>query len=219
VEKDSPATLQAAQDLGRTAVKLGVETLSMAKMHEQALAVLIQAEPYPIGQNELKRKATMFFTEAVMPIEGTHHAARADSANLVKLSDSLHQRTTDLATSKRELKEQIDMRQSAEVTLKASQYSSGQVLKDSQLLELHLKEMTRKIISATENERRAMSLRLNDEIAQTLLGINIRMIALKNEIAANQFIHNQEITVIQQLVEESAEMVKHLAYEFSVKHH
>jgi signal transduction histidine kinase len=110
------------------------------------------------------------------------------------------------------------MRKSAEDTLKTSEHSSSQLLKDSQLLELHLKEMTQKIINATENERRAMSLRLNDEIAQTLLGINIRMIALKNEISANQVMHNHEIAMIQQLVEDSADMIKHLAYEFSVKH-
>jgi len=218
VEKDTPASLRAAHDLGITAVEHGFETLGMAKIHEQALAVMLPTEPSLIGKKELTRKASSFFAEAIMPIEGTHHAARTDSADLDKLNSSLNQRTTDLAASNRELKEQIDMRKSAEDTLKTSEHSSSQLLKDSQLLELHLKEMTQKIINATENERRAMSLRLNDEIAQTLLGIHIRMIAFKNEISSNQVILNREIAIIQQLVEDSVDMIKHLAHEFSVKH-
>ena len=106
IEKDSPATLQVAQDLGRTAVKHGFETLSMAKMHEQALALLLPTAHSLIGKKELTRKASSFFAEAIMPIEGTHHAALADSADLEKLNSSLNQRITDLATSKRELKVQ-----------------------------------------------------------------------------------------------------------------
>lgn len=218
VEQGSMVTLQAAQNLGRTAVVYGFETLMFANMHDQALATLLSTEPSLIRRKELTRLASVFFAEAIMPIEGTHHAARADSADLEKLNSSLNQRTTDLATSNRELKVQIDRRISAEDSLKTSVHSSSQILKDSQLLELQLKEMTQKIINATENERRAMSLRLNDEIAQTLLGINIRMIALKNEISANQVTHNHEIAMIQQLVEDSADMIKHLAHEFSVKH-
>lgn len=218
VEKDSPATLKAADGLGRTAVKLGFETLRMANMHEQALAVLLPGEPSPNKQEELSRKASAFFAEAIMPIEGTHLAAQVDREDFEQLNTNLKQRTEDLAELNRELKVQIDERKSAESALEAREYSSSQLLKDSQLLEQNLKEMTRKILSATENERHAMSLRLNDEIAQTLLGINIRMIALKNKIDINHLNHNHEIDMIQQLVGDSAEMIKRLAHEFSVKH-
>jgi hypothetical protein len=218
VEKDTPATLVAAHDIGQTAVKHGIETLKMANMHEQAMELLLPTETSLNGQKELTRKASAFFAEAIMPIEGTHRAARADRANFEQLNTNLRQRTADLAESNRELKVQIDERKSVETALKASEHSSSQLLRDSQLLERNLKDMTREILSATENERYAMSLRLNDEIAQTLLGINIRMIALKNEIAANHVNHNHEIDMIQQLVEDSAEMIKCLAYEFSDKH-
>ena len=217
VKKDSPATLQAAQDLGRTAVKHGFETLGLAHLHEQALAVLLSGEPSLVGQKELTRRASAFFAEAIMPIEGTHDAAQADSTDIEQLLTSLRQRTTDLAESNRELRAQVDERKSVETALKTSERSSGHLLKDSLLLERNLKEMTREILSATENERHAMSLRLNDEIAQTLLGIHIRMIALKNGIAANHVNHKHEIDMIHQLVEDSADMIKHLAHEFSVK--
>ncbi len=218
LEQNTPATLLRAHDIGLTAVQHGIETLKMANMHEQAMALLLPAENSPNGQKELTRKASAFFAEVIMPIEGTHRGARADSADFEQLNTNLRQRTADLTESNRKLRIQIEERKSAETALKASEHSSRQLLRDSQLLERNVKEMTREILSATENERYAMSLRLNDEIAQTLLGINIRMIALKNEIAVNHANHNDEIDMIQQLVEDSAEMIKRLAYEFSDKH-
>ncbi len=49
-----------------------------------------------------------------------------------------------------------------------------------------------------------MSLHLNDEIAQTLLGINIRMLALKKQIATSNTSLTTEITTTQRLIEDSA---------------
>lgn len=218
VEHGSQATMQAAQEFGQAALKHGFETLKLAKIHEQALAALLAVEPSPVAQIELARKAAAFFAESCMPIERTHDAARAVTADLEQLNSSLTQRIIDLAASKRDLKVQVDERKAAEAALRISVHSSSQLLQDSQLLEQHLQEMARKILFASENERRVMSLRLNDEIAQTLLGINIRMIALKSEIAANHVNHDLEITNIQKLVDDSSEMIKRLAYEFSVKH-
>ncbi len=218
VEQGTQVTLQAAQSLGRTAVKYGFETLKLANIHNQALALLLAVEPTLVRKQELTKMAAIFFAEVIMPIEGTHQAARADNEDLEQLNSSLSQRTTDLAVSNRELKVQIDERISAEAALKISEHSSSQLLKDSQLLEQQLKEMTQKIISSTEHERHVMSLRLNNEIAQTLLGINFRMSSLKNEIATNQVNHHHEIAMIQQLVEESVEMIKRLAYEYSDNH-
>ena len=63
-----------------------------------------------------------------------------------------------------------------------------------------------------------MSLQLNDEIAQTLLGINIRILALKKDIAANNADIGREIASIQRLVEDSTHIISRLAHEFSIHH-
>lgn len=218
VEKNSPATMLAAQPLGQTAVEQGLETLWMANMHDQALAVLLAKDSTILDEKELTQRASSFFAEAIMPIEKTHQAASEGSANFEQLSINLAQRNSDLTESNRELRGRIDDRKSAEAALEASQHSSRQLLKDSQLLEQQLKDMTRKILSATENERHAMSLLLNNEIAQNLLGINIRLIAMKNDIETNQSKHNDEIDMIQQVVEDSVKIIKRLAYEFRANH-
>jgi hypothetical protein len=57
--------------LGRRAAALNLETLDVAKIHEDALATLEAAS----SKNGLIKRAQIFFAEAVTPIEETHHAA------------------------------------------------------------------------------------------------------------------------------------------------
>ena len=78
--------------------------------------------------------------------------------------------------------------------------------------------MAHQIISATEDERHKMSLQLNDEIAQTLLGINLRIRALKKDVATNQAKLAQEIADTQRLVKDSTYMISRLAHEFTNQH-
>lgn len=59
-----------------------------------------------------------------------------------------------------------------------------------------------------------MRLRLGDKIVQPLLGIKLRMLALKKEIAAHDETRTKEIAFIQRLVEDSAEIVNQIAHDF-----
>jgi hypothetical protein len=152
VENGSPENLQTDQNLGLTAVKNCIETLKFANMHDQALAVLLSAQPCLTKQKEFTRMAVDFFSETDMPVEDPPHVARADSGG------------------------------------------PGQ---------LNLKK-----IPSGENSRHVTSKHLNDEITQTLLGINSQMIALKNEIAANYVNHHHDIAMIQQMVGDSAETIR-----------
>lgn len=212
------ASLQPAQDVGALAVASGLDTLALAKIHEQALAELLARDPSPANRDELTRRGAVFFTEAIVPIEETHPGALGQHSDLDQLHATLEQRTLDLADSNRQLQAQISSRHETESTLQTSELASGQLLRDSQVLESQLQAMAGKIRCASEDERKKMSLHLNDDIAQTLLGINIRLIALKKMIAANDKSLNVEITTIQRLIEDLAEIINRLAHEFSFHH-
>jgi len=99
-----------------------------------------------------------------------------------------------------------------------SRRTSGQLLRDSRIREQHLRVMAHKILSAIEAERHQMSLQLNDEIAQSLLGINIRILALKQHLAANHADLGQEIAATRRLVEDSTHIISRLTHEFSNQH-
>ena len=64
--------VRAASALGRRAVVLHLETLDLARMHEQAVINLKLTSIRPA----LIRRAQTFFTEAITPIVETHRAAR-----------------------------------------------------------------------------------------------------------------------------------------------
>lgn len=207
--------LQAARELGQAAVATGLETLDLAKIHEQALVSLRLPDSSSAERDDLTRRAAVFFTEAITPIEVTHCAARKANADLDQLNATLDERTHDLADSNRELRHQVAGRATAEAALRDSKAAFSLLLKDSRELECHLQKMAHRILAATEAERKKMSHQLNDEIAQTLLGINICLLALKQEIANSHENLNREIATTRSLVEESVNLINRLANEFN----
>src|SRR2546425_568598 len=72
--KQSPrASLEPARGLGRAAVALGLESLDLARIHEQAVVLLGLAGSG--SRAEAIKRGEIFFTEALTPIENTHQAA------------------------------------------------------------------------------------------------------------------------------------------------
>jgi hypothetical protein len=87
------ASLLPALGLGRQAVTLGLETLELARIHEEAVARL---ELSASKDGEIKR-SEIFFTEALTPIVETHRAARQSRLDLSRLNETLNRRTLELA--------------------------------------------------------------------------------------------------------------------------
>ena len=216
LQQGTPSDTRAAHDLGSQALASGLDTLDLARIHDQTLLTLLAESPSSVPPEDLTRRTDVFFTEAIMPIEGTHRLALEAATDMQQASSSLERRTLDLADSRRVLREQIAGRRIAEDALRINEDASSQLLKDSRMLEEHLQGMARKVLSANEAERRKMSLQLNDEIVQSLLAINLRMLALKKEVADNHADLTREIAVTQRLVEDSAQIIRHLADEFSI---
>lgn len=214
LKQGPPGNLQAAHDLGSQAVAMGLETLDLAAIHEKALASLRALDPGIDSQTDLLTSAATFFTETLTSIEETHRAAVESSMGLNQLHTTLGKLTLDLADSNRELQKGIAERKAAEAALEASAEHSRRLLKESRHLESHLQEMVRKILSVNEEERRQMSLQLNDEIAQTMLGIQVRLLALKKAASDSEESHGKEIINIQRLVKKSVKTINQFTREF-----
>lgn len=218
LEQGDAASLRKAHELGGQAVTLGLETLDLAKVHEQALATLILPDCIPAMRKDMAARAAVFFTEALVPIEETHRAALEASAELQQLTETFGQRTQALADSHRELKQGVKERQTAAAALETSGCASGQLLKESRFLEHELQDMTHKILSANEAERKKMSHHLQDEIAQTLLGLHVRLLSLKKEASNQHAGIVEEIAVTQRLVEAAVKTINRFAQEFGIPH-
>jgi signal transduction histidine kinase len=198
------ASLQPALGLGREAVALGLETLDLARIHEQALATLGLANI----KNGFTKLAEIFFTEANTLIEETHHAARQTKAHLSRVMATLGRRTAELAASNRQLEKGVCRRKLMEDDFAKRGRHHQKCLEESLELQKRLRQLTHQVIAAQEDERKKISRALQDEIAQTLLGINVRLLSLKQEARSNSKGFKKEIASTQRLVAKSARSVR-----------
>jgi len=199
--------LQPALGLGRRAVALGLQTLELARIHERSLVTLELSN----NKNGPVKRAEMFFAEAISPIIETFRAARQNKTDLRQTNATLTRRTLELASTNRQLQRGILRRKSVEAALKKSGARYTKLLKDSLQLEKGLRLLTHQVIAAQEEERNKMSHELQDEIAQTLLGINVRLLTLKQESRSNTKGLKNEIASTQRLVLKSAKSVSRVA--------
>jgi hypothetical protein len=93
------ASLESAQGLGSRALSAGLQTLDLAKLHEQTLITEV-LPGCPAGKRAaLIKQAGVFFAVAITPIEKTHRTAREATAHLKRFIETLSRRTVELAAS------------------------------------------------------------------------------------------------------------------------
>ena len=213
LKRGPAASLKPAMKLGRQAVAMGLETLDLALIHEQALLVLMPLAGTPAARTRMITKARKFFAESIVAMEETHRSALEANVHLSRLNQGLSQRTLDLATSNRQLKKEIARRQTVEETLRKSELHSRRLLDHSRRLQEQLQHLSRRILLAQEEERKRISRELHDVIAQMLTGINVRLATLKIEAASSTQGLRQKIASTQQMVEKSVDRVHRFARE------
>lgn len=209
LKQRSRTNVETARGLGRRAVAMGLETLDLARIHERALAK-VEADSSKDGY---LKKAELFFMATIAPIEETHRAALKASARLNRLHKTLGRRIVDLAASHRSLNQGIAQRKAVEVALKKSGEHYQTLLKESLALQKHLQQLTHRILLAHEDKRKELSHDLQDEIAQTLLGINVRLLTVRKSAAQNANGLEKELATTQRLVDRSTKTIERFARE------
>jgi two-component system sensor histidine kinase DegS len=207
------ASLKPALNLGRQAVALGLETLELARIHEQALIALQLANV----KNAFTKLAVIFFTAANTLIEETHRAARQTKVHLSRVIAKLGQRTEELAASNRQLQRGVVRRKVMEQAAEEKGRHHQESLEESLKLQKRLRQLTHRVIAAQEDDRKKISRELQDEIAQTLLGINVRLLSLKRGDRSQAKGLKNEITSAQELVVKSARSVRQFARELNLR--
>jgi len=204
LKQGSPAGLPEALRLGRRAVALGLETLELARIHEQALATAELSK----NKSRLLRRAEMFFYEANTPIEETHRAARQTKVHLSQLMATLGRRTKELAVSNRQLQQGILRHKVVEDASAKRGRHHQKCLEESLELQKRLRQLTHQVLRAQEDERKKISGELQNDIAQTLLGINVRLLSLKQAAQRDTKGIKNDIASTQRLVAKSARSVR-----------
>ena len=213
LKQGATASLKPAVRLGHQAVILGLETLDLALIHEQALIAQVLPITATTARDLIIKRAKTFFAGAILPMEATHRTALEANTHLSRLNQVLNQRTLDLAASNRQLKKEISQRLVAEETLRQSERRTSRLLDQSRRLQEQLRLLSHRLLSAQEEERKRISRELHDVIAQMLTGINVRLANLKMEATSNTKGLGQKISRTQRMVEKSVDIVHRFARE------
>jgi signal transduction histidine kinase len=204
LRKASSAHAQVALRLGRQAVAIGLETLELARIHHWALEVLKISK----GKRDLISQAERFFAEATTPIVVLHSEACRNSRELNRLKQILRKRTSELNQAHRTLRRNVELRQTTEAALKVSDKHNSTLLRESHLVRDSLKHLTRNGLKAQEQQRSKISHELQDDIAQTLLGINVRLLHLRTKAGNGSQALSDDLATAQRLVAESRRSVR-----------
>ncbi len=210
---DSAASLKSARLLGKRAIEGKFTTLDIAKIHERILITTLLPDCKPAQRASMIRRAANFFAYVMAPIELSSQSEWATVVRLKKSIAELGQRTVELSASNLELSQEIAQRTAAQEALRSSERRYMQLLKQSDQQQIQLRQLSRQIILAQEDERRSISRELHDVIAQTLTGINIRLSALKKTANLNTKDLDRSITRTQLLVVKSVDIIHRFARE------
>jgi len=206
-----PSDLSQARSIGERAVKRGIETLDLARIHTEALLRVVLPHYSARTSDGMVTRASAFFAEAITPLEETHRGAREANAHMKTIIGTLTRRTGELAASNEELRQEIVQRKAVEKSLRTSELTSSQLLEKSRQMQDELRYLSHRLLSVQEEERKRISRELHDVIAQTLAGINLRLVTLKSQATANAKGLHQKISITQQLVQKSVDIVHRFA--------
>lgn len=210
LRQGSPASLTPAVRLGRKAAALGLETLDIALFHEKVLIPIASPITSPAGRNALIEQATCFFTEVMVPVEKTHRGALKAEVRIAQLTKLLQERTQETADSTRRLTQSIAQRQAAEEILRKNETSYDGELEQSGRLQSRLRKQAHALLAAQEDERRSISLALQNETAQNLCGILIRLLSLNKSACDSEAVLQKGIDTTRLLMKKSLRRVNKL---------
>jgi signal transduction histidine kinase len=178
--------LPAAANLGRQAAALGLETLDVARVHEQALITVTPVEDAPGNAGDkLLERADIFFKETIVQIEATHRAARKDGIRIDRLTRTLRQRAAESSASDEQLEQAIARREEVEASADARAARNDEILTEAQRIQKRLRDEMRGILSQNENEQKRIGGELRNEIAQALLAVDLSLLALRTSGSIN----------------------------------
>jgi signal transduction histidine kinase len=207
LRKGSRTSLQTALRLGSDALALGLGRLELARIHEKAFIVI---DPTSRKQAIIKR-AENFFTKASTRMMEVHHGGPLHKMTLKRLKHMTSRRAAELKTTNRELQQSIVQRKAKENEFQQNGKHQNKCLGEALELQKSLRRGSHRVLAAQEDQRKKISHELQDEIAQTLVGINVRLLSLRMKARSKFKGIKNEIASTQRLVVESAKSVRRFA--------
>jgi len=176
---------EAARRLGREAVESNLDVLDIARIHDQAMLVITGKSSTEVEHPSHQLSAGgAFLLESLAAVEVQHEQTYQATCQALKHGEQ-------------QLEE------------KSARYDV--LLAESRALQAKSQQLAHKILLAQEEERREISRELQDEVAQILAGVNVRLAALREIGVLGHQSLEQSIHQTQQMIEESVDTVHRFA--------
>ena len=202
-----------ARSLGREALATGLTSLDLARLHERALISLAGSHDLANSRNGLVTRAGKFYIEALVPFERVRRAATDSLLRLQSRTKLIRLHAAALAKGNRQLTREVARRRAGEAAVIKGRAELHRVFVESQVMQKKLRHLTRKVLSAQEEERRHLSRELHDGVVQLLVGVNVELVALSRAPALPPRRLQARITATQRLVERSVAAIHQFARE------
>jgi PAS domain S-box-containing protein len=131
----------------------------------------------------------------------------------LKQAEEAQRQMEALTTKTHELTLEIARRRAVEDALRTSEAHQRRLLDQSHQTQKQLRQLSRRVLHAQEEERKRISRELHDVITQTLVGINVSLQAVAREATVNPQGLKRKIARTQSLVAKSVEIVHRFARE------
>ena len=214
LRQDGHASLAPALRLGRRTVSIGLQTLDLARIHEEAMATLVPPGKGSGTKAGNARRAGFFFAEANLPVEEHRRAPGRAEADFSRLETALETRTKELDAAHHQLQQEVARREATDEANEKRRVLHKECLDESLRLQKRLRRLTHRALAAQEDDRRTIGHELENEIAQTLLGINVRLLTLQKEARGRTKRFKNDIANTQKAVVASASVVRRAARKF-----
>lgn len=200
-----------ARSLGHSALLQSMSTLDLAIMHERAMVDLAGYFKSDKARNRALKKACGFFALTLVPIEKHQSDTQKRNRRLREHNMLLDLHAKELSASNRKMQREIVLRQKAERVVIDGKEKYRMLFLQSVALQKQLRQLTVKIISAQEDERKQISRELHDQVVQTLVGINVELSALGRGASFDLRALKSKIARTQRIVENSVREVHRFA--------
>jgi len=199
------ASPTAAETLGGQAATLGLETLAVAGIHAEALDAATPRDAAPGGPGaEWIEQANTFFKATIVPIEATHRAARQAGSRIDHLTRTLRQRTAESSVSAEQVAQATAQREGAEASAEARAEKHAELLAEANCVQTRLRHEMRAILSQQAGQQQHIGGELRDEIAQSLLAVDLSLLVLKTSG------HNH-VRTIEKGIADAQRLLQHLS--------
>ncbi len=123
--------LQAAYELGRSALNAGFGVLDMVRLHQEALLTVVSSTAAPVATVRLAKAVESFLMEALSPFEAAHRGFRDACERLNQLNATLAERNDLLAATNTRLEQEIVARTAAQAKAEESELKFRSVVESA----------------------------------------------------------------------------------------